>query len=41
MQRDDGAALHIMRYNDRVSLYLCARNNGTRDQLKAMLIQNL
>jgi len=41
MERDDGAAMHIMRYNDRVSIYLCARDTATRDQLKATLIQNL
>jgi hypothetical protein len=41
MERDDGAAIHIMRYNDRVSIYLSARDTGTRDQLKATLIQNL
>jgi hypothetical protein len=41
MERDDGAALHIVRYNDRVSLYLCAMDKETRDQLKATLIPNL
>ena len=33
--------MHIVRYNDRVSVYLCARDTGTRDQLKTTLIRNL
>jgi hypothetical protein len=41
LERADGAALLVLRYGDRTSLYLCAPDRRSRDDLKQRLVRDL